>query len=101
VIWVKRKQKYFCERGWTGKSPDQLIASEFTSAFTGAAAMAELAAIDPFRTSACAGVLDAVACDPTVDLRAKHHKSAAGRSMGSRRQLETICEGPRPRVEFE
>jgi hypothetical protein len=22
VIWVRRKRKYFCKRGWTGKSPD-------------------------------------------------------------------------------
>jgi hypothetical protein len=22
VIWVRRKQEYFCERGWTPKSPN-------------------------------------------------------------------------------
>jgi hypothetical protein len=24
VIWVGREQEYFCNRGWTGQSPDSL-----------------------------------------------------------------------------
>jgi len=45
VIWVERKQKYFCRQGRTGQITQAALASEFTSAFSGAADMAGLAAV--------------------------------------------------------